>query len=151
GDHTLRIAVTGQGNPSATGTFVVVDAFDVPPVASGEFYPTVPQEPGTAITIDGRDAKVLVANYRFGGQRLVYSTSQLLTHTALDGVDVAILYGPAGEDGETVLRYAEEPAIDVLSGDASINWDAARGDLRINYVHAGLAKLRITGGGQPDL
>ena len=150
-DHTLTIGVTGQKNPASADRFVVVDAIDVPPVSSGEFYAKVPQEPGTAITIDGRDAKLLLANYAFGGQRLVYSTSQLLTQATIDGTDVAILHDPAGEDGETLLRYGSEPTVDVLSGHAASSWDAGRGDLRLDYTHDGLARVLVSGGGRPDL
>jgi len=150
-DHTLTITVTGQRNAAASGTFVVVDAIDVPPVSAGEFYASVPQQAGTAVTIHGRDAKLLLANYRFGGQQLVYSTAQLLTQATLGGADLAIFHAPAGEASETVLRYAAEPAVRVVSGAASSAWDAARGDLRINTLHAGLTKLVVSGGGRPDL
>jgi beta-galactosidase GanA len=151
GDHTLTITVTGQQNPSAYGSYVVIDAIDIPPVATGQYYATVPQQPGTAITINGRDAKLLLAGYPFGGQQLVYSTSQLLTHATLDGRDVAVLYAPTGEDGETVLRYTSQPTVKVLAGSVVSTWDAGRGDLRLNYSHSGLAKVLVTGGGRPDL
>jgi beta-galactosidase GanA len=143
GAHTLTIAVTGQQNPAASGHFVVVDAIDVPPAGS-TFYPSVPQQPGTAITLDGRDAKLLLANYAMGGQRLVYSTSELMTHARIGDRDVALLYGRDGQDGETVLRYPDRPQVTVLSGNVDSTWDASRGDLRLNYVHSGLARVLVT-------
>ena len=39
----------------------------------------------------------------------------------------------------------------VLAGDVSVAWDAARGDLRLDYVHDGLARVLISGGGRPPL
>jgi beta-galactosidase GanA len=150
-DHTLTITVTGQRNPSASGSFVVVDAIDLPPVATGEFYSRVPQEPETAITLRGRDAQLLLANYRFGGQQMVYSTAQLLTQGTWNGTDLAILHAPMGEDSETVLRYTSEPTVQVVSGSARSTWNAGRGDLRLNTNHAGLSKVVITGGDRPDL
>ncbi|MEN3308257.1 MAG: hypothetical protein V7603_4459 [Micromonosporaceae bacterium] len=143
GAHTLRIVVTGQQNPAASGQFVVVDAIDVPPPGAS-FYPVVPQEPGTAITLAGRDAKVLVANYAMGDQRLAYSTSEIMTHARIGDRDVALLYGRDGQAGETVLHYPARPAVSVLSGDVRTVWDAARGDLRLNYVHSGLARVLVT-------
>jgi len=143
GPHTLKIVVTGTKNAAATGTFVVVDAIDVPPPGS-TYYPSVPQQPGTAITLDGRDAKLLVANYAMGDQRLVYSTSEIMTHARIGDRDVALLYGRAGQDGETVLRYPAEPKVDVISGDSQHTWDADRHDLRLNYTHQGLAELLVT-------
>jgi beta-galactosidase GanA len=151
GPHTLRIEVTGTSNPAASGTFVVVDAIDVPPPGA-TYYPQVPQQPGTAITLAGRDAKVLVANYAMGGQRLAYSTSQIMTHARIGDRDVALLYGGEGQAGETVLRYPSRPRVTVLAGDVNAAWDAARGDLRLNYVHDGLARVLVTPpGGTPLL
>jgi beta-galactosidase GanA len=98
-----------------------------------------------------------VANFSFGDQRLVYSTSQLSTDGTSDvgaaggGTDMALLYGTAGSDGETVLRYDSQPQVQVLSGAATSTWDAARGDLRLNYNHGGLTEVRISGGGRRPL
>ena len=152
GPHTLRIVVTGTANPAANSPFVVVDAIDVPTTeTTADRYPSVPQEPGTALTFAGRDSKILVANYQLGEQRLRYSTSEIMTDQQIGGRDVALLYGRAGQAGETVLRYAAEPQVTVLDGDVKSTWDGARGDLRLNYSHTGLARVLITGGPRPLL
>jgi beta-galactosidase GanA len=101
--------------------------------------------------LNGFDAKWLIAGAKLGSQRLVYSTSELQTVLTRDGEDVALLYGRAGESGETVLRYANAPRVTVLEGQVSSTFDSARGDLRLNYPHAGLARVRIEGGGRPPL
>ncbi|MEN3360578.1 MAG: hypothetical protein V7637_4560, partial [Mycobacteriales bacterium] len=151
GPHTLTVTATGTRNPAASGTFVVVDAIDTPTVA-GEVYPSVPQQPGTGITLAGRDSKTLLAGYAMDSQRLQYSTSELMTHAHIGSRDVALLYGRAGEDGETVLRYPAAPAVTVLSGSVQSTWDSGRGDLRLNYRHDGLAEVLITpAGGVPLL
>ncbi|WP_405825788.1 beta-galactosidase [Streptomyces sp. NBC_01390] len=106
-------------------------------------YPRVPQR--GAITVDGRDAKLLVAGYDLGDQRLVYSTSEIMTHATIGDREVALLYGRAGETGETVLRYAKRPQVKVLAGDVTTTWDAERGDLRLDYTHKGLARVRVNG------
>nr|WP_239148960.1 beta-galactosidase [Streptomyces sp. SID12501] len=107
-------------------------------------YPRVPQQ-GT-ITVDGRDAKLLVADYDLSeNHRLVYSTSEIMTHARIGDRDVALLYGRAGETGETVLRYAERPEVTVLDDDVTTAWDAERGDLRLNYTHKGLARVLVNG------
>ncbi len=152
GQHTLMIVATGTKNPAATGAYTVVDAIDVPSgAAAGDLYPSVPQQPGTNITLAGRDAKLLIAGYDMDGQRLQYSTSELMTHAHIGGRDVALFYGRQGEDGETVLRYAQQPKVTVLAGNVSSTWDAGRGDLRLNYTHDGLARVLIepAGGGTP--
>jgi beta-galactosidase GanA len=152
GPHTLRIVVTGTANPAANGTFVVVDAVDLPtPAAATGSYPSIPQQPGTDITLAGRDSKIIVANYQLGAARLQYSTSEIMTHAQIGDRDVALLYGRAGQSGETVLRYATQPTVTVLDGNVQSTWDAARGDLRLNYTHAGLARVLVTGGPRPLL
>ncbi len=150
GPHTLKIVVTGQKNPSASGTFVVVDAIDQPP-AGARTYPSVPQQPSTALTFAGRDSKILVANYKLGAAQLQYSTSEILTHQLIDGRDVAVLYGRGGQDGETVLNYAQRPTVTVLAGAVASTYDPDTGDLRLNYKHDGLARVLITGGPRPLL
>jgi hypothetical protein len=62
----------------------------------------VPQQPGTAITLDGRDSHIIVANYRLGDSQLQYSTSEIMTDATIAGRDVAVLYGDPSSDGETV-------------------------------------------------
>jgi beta-galactosidase GanA len=152
--HTLKIVATGTKNPAASGTFVVVDAIDLSAGQQGgeATYPSVPQQPGTAITLAGRESKLLLAGYRMGSQQLQYSTSELMTHARIGDRDVALFYGKQGQDGETVLRYAAEPQVRVVSGSVAHTWDAARGDLRLNYVHDGLARVLVTPpGGVPLL
>ncbi len=152
GAHTLRIVVTGQRDASASGTYVSVDAIDLtPPPPAADTYPTVPQQPGTALTFAGRDSKTIVANYQLGAAHLQYSTSEILTQATVGGQDVAVLYGRDGQAGETVLRYATQPTVRVLSGSVTTTWDADRGDLRLNYVHSGLARVLVTGGTRPLL
>ena len=133
---------------------MVIDAINMPDRrAAGRLLPgQVPQQPGTAITLRGRDSRLLVANYDFGGQHLVYSTSELMTQATIGGRATALLYDPAGTDGETVLQL-RQPA----HGQGAVRFGArppgtrAAGDLRLDYVHNGLAEVQITGGGAPPL
>ncbi|MEU0791675.1 beta-galactosidase [Amycolatopsis sp. NPDC005961] len=150
GAHTLKIVVTGQKNTNATGPFVVVDAVDLLS-GSSDYYPVVPQQPGTGITLNGRQSKIVVAGYDLGQTRMQYSTSEIMTNAAIGGRDVAVLYGDKGGPGETVLRFAKQPSVQVLGGSATSTWDAARGDLRLNYTHDGLARVLVTAPGQRPL
>jgi beta-galactosidase GanA len=103
------------------------------------------------VQLHGRDAKILLAGYDLGGQRLVLSTSELLTHVPDGDRDVAVLYGRSGEPGRTVLRYGSRPSVRVLAGSAAASWDPARGDLTLNYVHSGLTRVLVAGGGRRPL
>ncbi|WP_420711693.1 beta-galactosidase [Streptomyces sp. NRRL F-5123] len=148
GPHTLKIVVTGSHASGSTDNFVSVDAIDVPTGGATEAtYPVVPQQPGTAITLDGRDSHIIVANYKLGGTQLQYSTSEIMTTAAIGDRDVSVLYGDKGSDGETVLRYTSKPTVTSTGGDVTTTWDPATGDLRLNYEHDGLIRISLSGGG----
>ncbi|MGC9667950.1 beta-galactosidase [Planosporangium sp. 12N6] len=124
-------------NPSSATTD---DTFTFP-IATVDGTYTVP------LRLRGQDAKTLVAGYDVEGNRLVYSTSEIMTH--LNGL--LLLYGRDGEAGETVLRYPSAPTVRVLAGNVTSRFDPATGDLRLTYPHTGLARVRITGGGRSPL
>jgi beta-galactosidase GanA len=153
GPHTLTITATGQKDSAASGTFVTVDAIDVATgsAANAPVY-TVPQQPGTSLDLDGRESKIITADYDLGGANLMrYSTSEIMTDAAIGGRQVAVLYGDHGTDGETVLHYAKEPTVTATGGDVTTHWDPATGDLRLNYRHSGLIRVQVSGGGSPLL
>jgi beta-galactosidase GanA len=125
-----------------------------------------------ALRVNGQDSKLLLAAYDLGRQRLVYSTSQLQTVLRQGERDVALFYGRSGEDGETVLRYGSEPGrptgqpgrpmgqpgrpmgqpvVRVLHGDVASHYEAASGELFLNYAHRGLQRVLISGGGRASL
>ena len=149
--HTLKIVVSGTEEPglvaarTSRSTRSTCRPRRRPPTTTRSF------RRAASLTLQGRDAKLLLANDSFDGQQLVYSTSELMTQAQIGNRAVALLYGPAGTDGETVLRYASQPTVKVLSGTVTSTWDSTRGDLRLDYVHNGLAEVQITGGGRPPL
>ncbi|MET7456797.1 beta-galactosidase [Streptomyces sp. NPDC005574] len=152
GAHTLKIVATGTHSSGSTDNFVSVDAIDVPTASTATpTYPVVPRQPGTAITLDGRDSHVIVANYRLGDSQLQYSTSEIMTADTIGDRDIAVLYGNRGSDGETVLRYSSQPTVTSSGGPVTTTWDAATGDLRLNYTHKGLIRVSISGGGSRPL
>ncbi len=119
--------MTGTKNPAASGTFVTLDAIDVDTgTAPAAPVYTVPQQPGTAIGLDGRASKIIVADYDLGGNHLQYSTSEIMTNATIAGRDVAVLYGDHGSDGETVLQLPVPAHRDVLR---------RRGDLHLGPGH----------------
>ncbi|MCH8686183.1 beta-galactosidase [Pedomonas mirosovicensis] len=141
GAHLLFVA----HNPSNARTS---DAFTMDVETRDGRY-RIPQA-GT-LALNGYDAKLLVASHDIGAHRLVYSTSELQTQLKTTKGDLALLYGRKGEDGETVLRFRQPPRVEVLEGSVEQNFNASTGDLRLNYRHNGLIRLRISGEGKPPL
>ncbi|HEX3490404.1 MAG TPA: beta-galactosidase, partial [Streptosporangiaceae bacterium] len=153
GSHTLEIVDTGTQNPASSADTVVVDAINVPTAAQqADFFPAIPQQSGTSISLDGRDARLLTANYGFGGgEHLVYSTSELTDQATVGGQAVALFDDPSGTDGETVFQYSTQPTVSVLSGSVQTSWDSSRDQLRLDYTLGGLAEVEVTGGGAPPM
>src|SRR5579875_2570231 len=152
--HTLKIVVSGNKNPASSGTYVSIDAINVPTAAqAADIYPRVPQAHNTSLVLRGRESKLLVANDAFQGEQLQYSTSQLMTQATIGGEAVALLYSDPNSWGETVLRYASKPNVTVIKGpDLTKHWDPTRGDLRLDYYgHNVVTEVQISGGGRPPL
>ncbi|MET9790052.1 beta-galactosidase [Streptomyces canus] len=102
--------------------------------------------------LGGKTGKILVAGHDLGGgQRLVYSTSELLTSAKTGRRTQAVLYGGEGDPGQTMLRYSAKPKVTVLDGKADVSWDAERGDLKLDYTHSGVTRVLVQSAGRPDL
>jgi beta-galactosidase GanA len=143
-----------RANPDTGTQFVLVrqpDRSTSADVVSTVDWSTPDGRYPVPVQLHGRDAKILLAGYDLGGQRLVLSTSELLTHVPDGDRDVAVLYGRSGEPGRTVLRYGSRPSVRVLAGSATATWDGSRGDLRLDYVHSGLTRVLVSGGGRRPL
>ncbi len=153
------IKIIARQNPQTKTQFLYLRQVNAPSTATvsthltltvgGVHYPVVPQSGD--ITLPGRDAKMLLAGYEFDGQFLVYSTSELASQELIGNRAIALMYGPAGTDGETVLQYKSRPRVTVISGSVTTKWDAAHRNLRLDYRHHGLAEVAISGGGRPRL
>ncbi|KAF8886209.1 glycoside hydrolase superfamily [Infundibulicybe gibba] len=65
-----------------------------------------------AITLNGRQSKVIVSNYAFGSSsRLVYSTAQIFYAGTIDGRDVLFLFGEPSQAHEAALVLTGTPHI----------------------------------------
>ncbi|MEV5954755.1 beta-galactosidase [Streptomyces sp. NPDC051987] len=148
------VSVTARANPDTGTRFLYLrhtDAMSATDTTTTLNWPTPDGDYPVSVRLHGQTGKILVAGYDLGGQRLVYSTSELMTSTRAGAKDVAVLYGGDGDPGQTVLRYSAKPRVTVLDGKAEATWDAGRGDLRLDYTHAGLTRVLVHGGGRPDL
>ncbi|WUR15026.1 beta-galactosidase [[Empedobacter] haloabium] len=101
------------------------------------------------LRLNGQDGKLLLADFPLARQHLVYSTSELQAQLVQGERDVVLLHGRTGEAGETLLRYATEPRVEVLAGQVGSRYE--NGVLKLTYVHDGLARVRIAGGGHAPL
>ncbi|KAF4121682.1 Beta-galactosidase, domain 2 [Geosmithia morbida] len=92
---------------------------------------TVPQFGGnSSITINGHQAKILVADFTFGSKRLVYSTAEVLTYAVIDGKEVLALWLPEDESGEFRVKGVQN----VSASDAVIFYDNRDNGVTVSYV-----------------
>ena len=161
GAHTATIEVLGRPAPEnpGGGCAVAIDALnvlggDVAGVSPAEAasardaiaWPRVPQEPGTRLHVHGRDALMLAADFRIGGQGVLYTTSQLFGAPlrTSDGL-LQTLVGHPGDPGETVLDVAPGHLLDTPTT-VSSTYDAATRQLRLNYTHGAPVDVKVTDG-----
>lgn len=147
GTHTVKVTVDGKAFSGSQDTFVSLDAVKVYPNAQslpGEnnneadgtiSWKRIPQKEGTTLTLHGRDAIMLTADKQVGGHELYYTTSQMFGATlASAGGSLQYLTGTRGDSGETVLHYTTQPQVSAPEG-VEQTWDAATGQLRLNYTY----------------
>jgi beta-galactosidase GanA len=159
-EHTIKVVNTGvKGDAASIGTFVAVDSIETstptgttPPAGDSVTFARVPQKAGTFLSMHGRDANMVIADYAFDGQKLMYSTSELFAKMPVANGTLITLNGSKNDAGETVLQYSSQPTVTTLGGTpAESIWDAATKTLRLNYVHGNNTAVKITGGGAPGL
>ena len=145
--HTVTVTVDGKAFSGSQDTFVSLDAVKVYPNAQslpGEnndeadgtiSWKRIPQKEGTTLALHGRDAIMLTADKQVGGHELYYTTSQMFGAT-LNSADGSLQYltGTRGDSGETVLHYTTQPQVSAPEG-VEQTWDAATGQLRLNYTY----------------
>ena len=145
--HTVTVTVDGKAFSGSQDTFVSLDAVKVYPNAQslpGEnndeadgtiSWKRIPQKEGTTLALHGRDAIMLTADKQVGGHELYYTTSQMFGATlASAGGSLQYLTGARGDSGETVLHYTTQPQVSAPEG-VEQTWDAATGQLRLNYTY----------------
>jgi bacillopeptidase F len=77
GQHTLRIDVTGQKNPSALGSYVAVDAFDVTLLSPGPPVARFQQTPPTVIYTPAGDWGQSTPDKFDSGRTVAFSTAAM--------------------------------------------------------------------------
>ncbi|KAJ8691652.1 hypothetical protein PTI98_011202 [Pleurotus ostreatus] len=101
-------------NPDTKARFYILRQADVTSTAVIDFKLNVSTSAGniqvprvaSAITLGGRQSKVVVTDYVFGSSRLLYSTAQVFFAGAIDGRDVLFLFGDSAQEHELDLTLS---------------------------------------------
>jgi beta-galactosidase len=112
------------------------DTFDLP-IKTADVNTEVP------VTLNGQKSKVIIANYNFGNEHMVYSTGEIFTNFSHDGKDTTVIYNANGDKNETVFKYNSKPKVTTLSGDVTCRWDDKTKTLSLTNNYKGLAQVHI--------
>ncbi|KAJ7092896.1 glycoside hydrolase family 35 protein [Mycena belliarum] len=113
------VFVTLLRNPDTRAGFYIVRQNDSTSTATVDFTLSVDTAQsgtlvlplaGRAITLGGRESKVVVVDYTFGRSRLAYSTAAVLFAGVIGTRDVLFLYGRADQTHEAALHLTGTPS-----------------------------------------
>ena len=105
---------------------------------------TVPRY-GNAITLNGHQSKILVTDFRFGKETLLYSTAEVLSYSIIDGKEVLALWLPKGEAGEFKIKGRSKAKVLGKSGD-SVALHEEKDGVTVSYVQSSGMNIVELGG-----
>jgi beta-galactosidase len=87
------------------------------------------------VQLAGRQSKILVTDYKFGNQTLLYSSADVLTNGVFPGHDILALYLWEGQTGEFALKTSKNMLFEVY-GTSVVNSTLDSGYQSIKYTQA---------------
>lgn len=107
---------------------------------------TVPQH-GSNIRLNGYQSKVLVTDFSFGNQTLLYSTAEVVTYVVQDGMSTLALWVPTGESGEFSIKGAKYASTMSCNGCSDIGFYPENDGLTVTFAQGqGMSVLELDTG-----
>ncbi|KAK4543214.1 hypothetical protein LTR36_005764 [Oleoguttula mirabilis] len=99
------------------------------------------------IVLNGRQAKILVADFAAGDASLIYSTAEVFTVSIQDGKPTIVFWVPTGESGEFYLKGATNGTIAHCNGCANVGFHPAREGVIVEFMqNQGMTVLTFDNG-----
>lgn len=149
GNAALKTTQTLDVVGNKTG-FYTVRHTDASSFDTQTYKLTVPTSAGTltipalggSLSLTGKDSKIHVVDYTAGSTHILYSSAEIMTWATIDGRDVIVLYGEAGELHETAIAFTgSAPSMKITSSVPS-------GDIKQETISSGVTALQYTIRGQ---
>lgn len=123
-DHALLITTDRRAAYRAMTNFKLnvttsTGSFQIPRIVS-------------AITLSGRQSKLVVTDYSFGSSKVLYSTAQVLYAGQIGNRDVLFLYGDSNQEHEVALRLTGVPRLQAQS--AHVSYSSANGVATVAFL-----------------
>ncbi|KAJ5712093.1 hypothetical protein N7488_006249 [Penicillium malachiteum] len=104
---------------------------------------TVPQH-GGVIRLNGHQSKIIVTDFTFGSESLLYSTAEVLTYAMFDKVPTLVLWVPTGESGEFNVKGANTGSTKSCQGCLGVKFIREKGGLTATFTQSyGMSVLEI--------
>ncbi|KAK7060173.1 hypothetical protein VNI00_000937 [Paramarasmius palmivorus] len=155
GNSALKITQVLDVVGNKTGFYVVRQVQTDASTDAAQFYKltvptslgsiTIPQI-GGSLALNGKDSKIHVVDYAAGSTHLLYSTAEIFTWATIDGRDIVVVYGNAGELHETAFSYTTSalPEARIVSGSNTIEAKAiSNNTLAVQYKTTGQTVVAV--------
>ena len=107
---------------------------------------TIPQR-GGSITLSGYQSKIILTDFHFANETLIYSTAEVLTYAVFDGKPTLVLWVPTGESGEFYIKAAKYGSVAACNGCSSISFYPDENGLVVTFQQEeGLSVLELSSG-----
>ncbi|KAG0652405.1 putative beta-galactosidase C [Hyphodiscus hymeniophilus] len=136
-------------NPDTNAGFYIVQQSISSSTASVDFSANLNTSAGivnvTDINLNGRQSKILVTDYNFGGNTLLYSSADVLTYGVFD-VDVLVLYAEEGQTSHFALKHIPSPGGHTVLGKSKVSSNLSGDVITLTYTQgAGMTVVMMNG------
>ncbi|GKZ22578.1 hypothetical protein AbraIFM66951_006437 [Aspergillus brasiliensis] len=100
---------------------------------------------GGSIRLNGHQSKIIVTDFTFGSETLLYSTAEVLTYAVMDKKPTLVLWVPTGESGEFAVKGAKSGSVvSKCRGCSTINFHQEGGNLIVGFTQSqGMSIVQI--------
>lgn len=100
---------------------------------------------GGSIRLNGHQAKIIVTDFTFGSETLLYSTAEVLTYAVIDKKPTLVLWVPTGESGEFAVKGAKSGSVvSKCQSCPAINFHQQGGNLIVGFTQSqGMSVVQI--------
>ena len=104
---------------------------------------TIPQQGGN-IALNGYQSKIILTDFHFANETLIYSTAEVLTYAVFDSKPTLALWVPTGESGEFYIKGAKFGTVAVCDGCSNIGFYPDKAGLVVTFEQReGLSVLEV--------
>lgn len=99
---------------------------------------------GGKLRLNGHQSKIIVTDFTFGSNKLIYSTAEVLTYSILDKTPTLALWVPTGEPGEFSIKGAKKGTVKQCDGCSGVKFWKEDGGLTVAFTQSsGMSVLEI--------